>query len=174
MRSAPSWAWILRPSAVAMVKAHLADAILTTDYETTAWLRFTQPSVKVVQANEPQRCEGAATAPAALLNGRLIYLAEFRREQHHLVAQSFVYTGFPPSFRPVQPLDDLSGWAPQKFPAGPHALAKRQRKSRAERGFLKDRERTPEAGCRRGWGRSGSDVRSPQIMSGRKKRSGPL
>jgi hypothetical protein len=95
MRSAPSWAWILRPSAVAMVKAHLADAILTTDYETTAWLRFTEPSVQVVQVNETQRYEGAPMAPAALLNGRLIYLAEFRRDQHHLVAQSFAYTGFP-------------------------------------------------------------------------------
>jgi 4-amino-4-deoxy-L-arabinose transferase-like glycosyltransferase len=79
----------------AMVKAHLADAILTTDYETTAWLRFTEPSVQVVQVNEPQRYEGAPMAPAALLNGRLIYLAEFRRDQHHLVAQSFAYTGFP-------------------------------------------------------------------------------
>jgi hypothetical protein len=81
--------------AAAMVKAHLADAILTTDYETTAWLRFTEPSVKVVQVNEPQRYEGAPMAPAALLNGRLIYLAEFRRDQHHLLAQSFAYTGFP-------------------------------------------------------------------------------
>jgi hypothetical protein len=97
MRSAPSWAWILRPSAVAaaMVKAHLADAILTTDYETTASLRFIQPSVKVVQANEPQRYEGAAMAPAALLSGRLIYPVEFRRDRHHLVAQPFAYTDFP-------------------------------------------------------------------------------
>jgi 4-amino-4-deoxy-L-arabinose transferase-like glycosyltransferase len=81
--------------AAAMVEAHLADAILTTDYETTAWLRFTQPNVKVVQVNEPQRYEGAPMASAALLNGRLIYLAEFRRDQHQLVAQSFAYTGFP-------------------------------------------------------------------------------
>jgi hypothetical protein len=36
MCGAPCWAWILRPSAVAMDKAHLADAILTTAYETTA------------------------------------------------------------------------------------------------------------------------------------------
>jgi 4-amino-4-deoxy-L-arabinose transferase-like glycosyltransferase len=81
--------------AAAMVKAHLADAIVTTDYETTAWLRFTQPQVKVVQLNEPQRYEGAPAAPAALLNGRLLYLAEFRRDQHQLVGQSFSYTGFP-------------------------------------------------------------------------------
>ena len=81
--------------AAAMVKAHLADAILTTDYETTAWLRFTQPGVKVVQLNEPQRYEGAPAAPPALLNGRLLYLAEFRRDQHQLVSRFFAYTGFP-------------------------------------------------------------------------------
>jgi 4-amino-4-deoxy-L-arabinose transferase-like glycosyltransferase len=79
----------------AMVKAHLADAILTTDYETTAWLRFTQPGVAVVQLNEPQRYEGAPAASPALLKGRLLYLTEFRRDQHQLVQQSFAYTGFP-------------------------------------------------------------------------------
>jgi 4-amino-4-deoxy-L-arabinose transferase-like glycosyltransferase len=79
----------------AMVKAHLADAILTTDYETTAWLRFTQPGVKVVQLNEPQRYEEAPAASPALLKGRLLYLTEFRRDQHQLVQQSFAYTGFP-------------------------------------------------------------------------------
>ncbi len=81
--------------AAAMVKAHLVDAILTTDYETTAWLRFTQPGVKVVQVNEPQRYEGASAAPPALLNGRLLYLAEFRRDQHQLLGRLFAYTGFP-------------------------------------------------------------------------------
>jgi 4-amino-4-deoxy-L-arabinose transferase-like glycosyltransferase len=81
--------------AAAMVRAHLADAILTTDYETTAWLRFAQPGVAVVQINEPQRYETAATAPAALLNGRLLYLAEFRRDQHQLVQRSFAVMGFP-------------------------------------------------------------------------------
>jgi hypothetical protein len=79
----------------AMVKAHLADAILTTDYETTAWLRFTQPGVAVVQLNEPQRYGWAAAASPALLKGRLLYLAEFRRDQHQLLQQAFAYLGFP-------------------------------------------------------------------------------
>jgi 4-amino-4-deoxy-L-arabinose transferase-like glycosyltransferase len=79
----------------AMVKAHLADAILTTDYETTAWLRFTQPDVKVVQLNEPQRYAWAPPPSPALLTGRLLYLAEFRRDQHQLLQQFFAYTGFP-------------------------------------------------------------------------------
>jgi 4-amino-4-deoxy-L-arabinose transferase-like glycosyltransferase len=81
--------------AAALTQAHLAEAIITTDYETTAWLRFTQPGVKVIQLTEPQRYPDAPAPPPALLNGRLFYLAEFRRDQHQLVQQSFAYTGFP-------------------------------------------------------------------------------
>jgi 4-amino-4-deoxy-L-arabinose transferase-like glycosyltransferase len=81
--------------AAAMVRAHLADAILTTDYETTAWLRFNQPDLKVVQLNEPQRYDQAPSAGPLLLKGRLIYLTELRRDQHHLVQQSFALVGFP-------------------------------------------------------------------------------
>jgi 4-amino-4-deoxy-L-arabinose transferase-like glycosyltransferase len=78
-----------------LVKAHLADAVLTTDYETTAWLRFTQRDIKVVQINETQRYPDAAAADAQLLNRPLIYLTEFRRDQHQLVQKFFAYTGFP-------------------------------------------------------------------------------
>ena len=81
--------------AAALVKAHLAGAVLTTDYETTAWLRFTQPGLKVIQVNEPERYPDAPPPPPALLQGRLVYLAEFRRDQHQLVQQVFAYTGFP-------------------------------------------------------------------------------
>ncbi len=81
--------------AAALNQAHLADAILTTDYETTAWLRFTQPGLKVIQVNEPQRYPDAPPPPAALLKGRLYYLANLRRDQHRLVQQSFGYIGFP-------------------------------------------------------------------------------
>ena len=77
-----------------IVRSHLADAVLTTDYETTAWLRWDQPGLKVVQVNEPQRYPDAPTAPAALLKGRLLYIAELRRDQHQLVQQDFAYTGF--------------------------------------------------------------------------------
>jgi len=79
----------------ALVKAHLADAVLTTDYETTAWLRFNHPDIKVVQLNEPQRYPQAPPADAGLLKRPLIYLAEFRRDQHQRVQQLFAYTGFP-------------------------------------------------------------------------------
>lgn len=79
----------------ALVKAHLAGAVLTTDYETTAWLRFTQPGIKVIQVNEPQRYADAPAPSSALLKGRLVYLAEWRRDQHHLVQKDFAYMGFP-------------------------------------------------------------------------------
>jgi 4-amino-4-deoxy-L-arabinose transferase-like glycosyltransferase len=81
--------------AASLVKARLADAVLTTDYETTAWLRFNQPDIKVVQLNEPQRFSDAPAADARLLQRRLIYLVEFRRDQHQLVQTLFAYTGFP-------------------------------------------------------------------------------
>jgi 4-amino-4-deoxy-L-arabinose transferase-like glycosyltransferase len=76
----------------ALVRAHLAQAILTTDYETTAWLRFNQPGLKVVQVNEPQRYPEAA---GAQITGPAIYLVELRRDQHQLVQQQFEYMGFP-------------------------------------------------------------------------------
>ena len=79
----------------ALVKAHLADAVLTTDYQTTAWLRFNYPGLKVVQLNEPQRYPDAPAAGTVLLARPLIYLAEFRRDQHFLVQKFFAYTGFP-------------------------------------------------------------------------------
>jgi len=79
----------------ALVRTHLADAVLTTDYQTTAWLRFSHPDVKVVQVNEPQRYPQAPAADADLLKRPLIYLAEMRRDQHQLVQRLFAYTGFP-------------------------------------------------------------------------------
>jgi hypothetical protein len=81
--------------AAAMAKVGLADAILTTDYETTAWLRFTQPGLKVVQLNEAQRYPDAPAPDAALLNGRLIYLASMQRDQHQLVQRDFAALGLP-------------------------------------------------------------------------------
>ena len=81
--------------AAALVKAHLADAVLTTDYETTARLRFTQPGVRVIQVTEPERYPDAPSPPPALLRARLVYLAELRRDQHQLVQRDFAYMGFP-------------------------------------------------------------------------------
>ena len=79
----------------ALVKTHLAEGVLTSDYETTAWLRFNQPDIRVIQVNEPQRYPHAPAADARLLQHPLIYLAELRRDQHLLLQKSFGYTGFP-------------------------------------------------------------------------------
>ncbi len=79
----------------AISKAGLADAILTTDYQTTAWLRFNQPQVKVIQVTETQRYPDAPAAEAKLLQGRLFYLAELRRDRHRELRKDFGYTGFP-------------------------------------------------------------------------------
>jgi 4-amino-4-deoxy-L-arabinose transferase-like glycosyltransferase len=79
----------------ALVRAHLADAVLTTDYETTAWLRFNHPDIKVIQLNEPQRFSDAPSANAQLLQRPLIYLVQMARDQHPLVQRYFAYTGFP-------------------------------------------------------------------------------
>jgi 4-amino-4-deoxy-L-arabinose transferase-like glycosyltransferase len=79
----------------ALTTSHFADAIVTTDYETTAWLRFTQSGIKVIQFNEPQRYADAPVPSPALLKGHLLYLAELRRDQHQLLQQSFRFLGFP-------------------------------------------------------------------------------
>jgi hypothetical protein len=79
----------------ALTRARVADAILTTDYETTAWLRFNHPAVKVIQINEPQRYLWAPAADAALLKGRLYYLAEFRRDRRPDLQSLFASVGFP-------------------------------------------------------------------------------
>jgi 4-amino-4-deoxy-L-arabinose transferase-like glycosyltransferase len=105
--------------AAALVKAHLAGAVLTTDYETTAWLRFSQPIVPVIQVNEAERYGDAPAPPASLLQGRLVYLAEFRRDQHQLVQQYFAYTGFPTQMQTPSSLYMLYPVArPKSFPIG--------------------------------------------------------
>ena len=81
--------------AAAIVEAHLADGVLTTDYETTAWMRFSHPGTKVIQVTEAERYPDAPQPPATLLRGRLVYLTELRRDQHQLVQRDFAYTGFP-------------------------------------------------------------------------------
>jgi hypothetical protein len=60
------------------LEARHPAAILTTDYETTAWLRF-YGRVPVVQVNEPERGLGGA-----LTGGHFLYVAE--RDRHALFA----------------------------------------------------------------------------------------
>jgi 4-amino-4-deoxy-L-arabinose transferase-like glycosyltransferase len=65
-----------------------ASAILTSDYETTAWLRFYSP-LRVIQANESFRYPDATLPSQALLNGPLLYLAEQRVDQSKKLAGHF-------------------------------------------------------------------------------------
>lgn len=81
--------------AAALVKSRRVTAIVTTDYETTAWLRFTQPDLKVIQVNEPQRYDGAPAAQAGDLKDALLYVTPARRDQHLLVRQQFADIGEP-------------------------------------------------------------------------------
>ena len=57
-------------------------AVLTTDYETTAWFSF-YGDVPVFQVNEPERGLGGHPAP-----GRKLYVAETTRDRHALVPGS--------------------------------------------------------------------------------------
>ncbi len=79
-----------------MVKAGIAEGVLTTDYETTAWLRFYQPQLKVIQLNEAWRWPGAP-APGTLLNRKLLYLVETKRDQRDLVRRYFSQTAEMPT-----------------------------------------------------------------------------
>ena len=58
-----------------------AGAILTTDYETTSWLRFYEPDLKVVQLGEMNRYPTSPAPSAALMAGPLLYFVEQKRDQ---------------------------------------------------------------------------------------------
>jgi 4-amino-4-deoxy-L-arabinose transferase-like glycosyltransferase len=58
-----------------------AGAILTTDYQTTAWLRFYEPGLKVVQLGELNRYPTAPMPDAGLMGGPLLYFVERKRDQ---------------------------------------------------------------------------------------------
>ena len=64
----------------AALAAH-AGAVLTTDYETTAWLRFYEPGLKVVQLGEVWRYPNAPMPDAALTDGPVLYFVERKRDQ---------------------------------------------------------------------------------------------
>jgi 4-amino-4-deoxy-L-arabinose transferase-like glycosyltransferase len=84
-----------RPAGAAA--AAKGGAILTTDYETTAWLRFYEPGVSVIQVNEPWRYPAAPQPGAAQLRGQLFYLVTAKRDRHKLIADDFAEIGPPQS-----------------------------------------------------------------------------
>jgi 4-amino-4-deoxy-L-arabinose transferase-like glycosyltransferase len=63
-------------------------AIVTTDYETTAWFAY-YTHLPVIQINEDNRWLGAPRASLQLLQHPLLYVAEQNRDQYDLVATHF-------------------------------------------------------------------------------------
>jgi hypothetical protein len=68
-------------SLASAARADRAGAILTTDYEATAWLRFYEPGLKVVQVGEIYRYPAAPMPDAALMRGPLLYFVEQKRDR---------------------------------------------------------------------------------------------
>jgi 4-amino-4-deoxy-L-arabinose transferase-like glycosyltransferase len=66
-----------------------AAAILTTDYESTAWLRFYQPGLKVMQLGEIDRYPNASVPGPDLTGQPLLYFVEKRRDQNIEVRKYF-------------------------------------------------------------------------------------
>ena len=65
-----------------------AGAIVTTDYETTAWLAF-YGSMPVIQLNEENRWLTSPRASATLLGGSLIYVVPQSRDRRTYVSARF-------------------------------------------------------------------------------------
>ncbi len=76
---------------VAATAIRNGQTLLTTDYETTAWLRWYEPGAKVVQLGELDRYP---TAPAAGQTGPWLYVVEKKRDRRDRVQQSFSKISF--------------------------------------------------------------------------------
>ena len=61
--------------------AHGMGGVLTTDYETTAWLRWYEPGLTVMQMGETARYPNAPAPGPALLARPLLYFVEKRRDR---------------------------------------------------------------------------------------------
>jgi 4-amino-4-deoxy-L-arabinose transferase-like glycosyltransferase len=78
------------PAAVAnLARTAPGGTILTTDYETTALLRYYRPQMRVVQVNEPWRYDWAPAPPASWFQGQVVYFVETGRDQSALVGNLF-------------------------------------------------------------------------------------
>jgi 4-amino-4-deoxy-L-arabinose transferase-like glycosyltransferase len=89
------------PAAAKSVAQSVPDgAVLTTDYETTALLRYYQPHLPVIQVNEPWRYDWAPPPSPALLKKPLVYFTATRRDQSDLLAPDFGLMSAPLSHGP--------------------------------------------------------------------------
>ncbi len=80
-----------------LMRENGAQAIVTSDYETTAWLRFYQPALPVVAVDQPNRYLEASIV--RLKSGPLLYFAD----QAHMFDAAFIG-----SFARFKPLPDIS------------------------------------------------------------------
>lgn len=71
--------------AAAQSVAESTNVVVTTDYETTALLRYYQPKLPVIQINDPQRYPWAPPASPTQLRQQVVYFYAKRREQTDLV-----------------------------------------------------------------------------------------
>jgi hypothetical protein len=68
-----------------------ADAVLTSDYETTAWLSFYAPGLKVIAVDQPDRYLDATSA--VLAGGSYLYFADAIRKDTVTVTGQFAQAG---------------------------------------------------------------------------------
>ncbi|MBL6853982.1 MAG: glycosyltransferase family 39 protein [Alphaproteobacteria bacterium] len=68
---------------------HHARALLTTDYATTAWLKFYRPDAEVVHIGEDYRYPEAPAPSRALFASPALYVVELRLDKHALIARHF-------------------------------------------------------------------------------------
>lgn len=80
----------------ALMKETGAQAVITSDYETTAWLRFYQPALPVVAVDQPNRYLEAPIVQ--FKSGPLLYFAD----QAHMFDVAFME-----SFARMRPLPDI-------------------------------------------------------------------
>ncbi len=71
--------------AAAQSVAESTNVVVTTDYETTALLRYYQPKLPVIQINDPQRYPWAPPASQTQLRQQVVYFYAKRREQTDLL-----------------------------------------------------------------------------------------
>jgi hypothetical protein len=65
--------------------AESTNVVVTTDYETTALLRYYQPRLPVIQITDPQRYPWAPPASPTQLRQQVVYFYAKRREQTDLI-----------------------------------------------------------------------------------------
>ena len=71
--------------AAAQSLAERTEVAVTSDYETTALLRYYQPQLTVIQINDPQRYPWAPAPDATMLKRQMVYFTAKRRNQVDLI-----------------------------------------------------------------------------------------